>query len=440
MPIEITIPRLGWSMEEGIFVGWHKQNGDAVRPGDVLFSLEGDKAIQEVECLDSGILRIPPTAPAPGAMVRVGAVIGFIDRSGEATGAGTGAVEFAAGAVAAVGDVAAKAIKQPAGAGVRGDTSAGVEQVADRSSARPPRQNPAITPRAKRIARELGLDWTRLVGTGPGGRIRERDVRSAAADELRAEQSVADARLVGEEHSGTSAHPEDDKTSRQAITPLRRQITERLQASAQTAVPVTLATTADATRLVALRQNLLAARSNPHGLVPSITELFVKLAAEALRQHPALNSEWTDDAIVVHREINIGVAVDTDAGLLVPVIRGVPELSLWQIAIQSRDLAARARDRRLRPDELQGGTFTVTNLGAFGIDAFTPILNPPQGAVLGIGRIARRPAVVNDQVIPRDLVSLSLTFDHRLVDGAPAARFLQSLVAMVEDPSDRLRV
>jgi pyruvate dehydrogenase E2 component (dihydrolipoamide acetyltransferase) len=185
---------------------------------------------------------------------------------------------------------------------------------------------------------------------------------------------------------------------------------------------------------VRLRTQFRSAEADSPGTAIGYTEFFVKLCAAALRQHPLLNSKWNDDAIVLHHEIHIGIAVDTDAGLLVPVIRNVPELSLRQIAIQSRDLIARARERRLRPEELQGGTFTVTNLGAFGIDAFTPVINPPQCAVLGIGRIARQPAIVDDHIEPRDQVTLSLTFDHRIVDGAPAARFLQSLVTIIENP------
>lgn len=365
MAVEITIPRLGWSMEEGVFVGWHKHDGDAVKPGDVLFSLEGDKAIQEVECMETGILRIPSTAPPPGTTVRVGEVLGYVTRPGEA---------FV-------------------------------------SPERAAPQDAAASPRARRLAKDLGVDLARLRGSGEGGRIREEDVRAAAA----AGQPAAE-------------------QGRLPITPLRRRIASRLAAGANTVIPVTLTTTADATQLVKLEQQLRAGASDPSGAAPGFTDLFVKLAAAALQQHPLLNASWTGEAIERHSGIHIGVAVDTDAGLLVPVIRDVPALSLQALAERSRDLIARARARLLGPEEMQGGTFTVTNLGAFGIDAFTPVIHPPQCAVLGVGRIAKRPVVSGDQVVPRDLVTFSLTFDHRIVDGAPAARFLKLLVTMVEKP------
>lgn len=348
MAIEIVVPRLGWSMEEGVFVGWHKQDGDTVRPGEVLFSLEGDKAIQEVECIDGGVLRIPAAAPQPGAKVLVGAVLGYVTQPGEA-------------------------VPAPVEASPRA---------------------PAASPRAMRAAKELNVDLAALRGGGSSGRIRERDVRAAAAAGARPGQ----------------------------MAPLRRQIAQRLGAG--NAVPVTLNTTADATELVKLKQQAAC----------GFTDLLVKLAAAALQRHPALNASWKGDAIEVHRGIHIGIAVDTNAGLLVPVVRDVPSLPLPALADRTRDLAERARTRRLRPEEMQGGTFTVTNLGGFGIDGFTPVINPPQCAVLGVGRIAKRPFVAGNQVVARDLVTLSLTFDHRIVDGAPAARFLQALVKLIENP------
>jgi pyruvate dehydrogenase E2 component (dihydrolipoamide acetyltransferase) len=434
MAIEITIPRLGWSMEEGIFVGWTKQDGDAVKAGDVLFSLEGDKAIQEIECLDAGILRIPTTTPQPGATVKVGVVVGYVVQPGETMTNDDGGTVAASTAIVTTPDTASPAspavrrlarevgveLQLVAGSGPGGrvtepDVRGFVEKTSNASARQEPRppgfKATTSSPRARRIARELGVDWKQLRGSGSTGRVRERDVRAAAPDGQRA---TAPTRLP--------------------ISPLRRQIAERMRISVQTTVPVTLTSTADATNLVNLRQQFQAAATTADDLVPSFTDFLVKLTAAALQQQPLLNSQWTDDAIVLHNEIHIGVAVDSNAGLLVPVLRNVPTLSLRQLAVQSRDLITRARQRQLRPDELQGGTFTVTNLGAFGIDAFTPVINPPQCAVLGIGRIAKRPAVVMDQVVPRDLVTLSLTFDHRILDGAPAARFLQSLVTMVENP------
>ena len=161
----------------------------------------------------------------------------------------------------------------------------------------------------------------------------------------------------------------------------------------------------------------------------------MKLAAMMLREHPTLHARWDEDRLVIPDEPHIGIAVDTEEGLLVPVIRGAAGLGLSEIVAQARDLARRARERRIRPEEMQGGTFTITNLGAFGVEAFTPIINPPECAVLGLGRIAREPVMIEDRVVGRDRMHLSLTFDHRIVNGAPAARFLQALVGAIENPA-----
>jgi pyruvate dehydrogenase E2 component (dihydrolipoamide acetyltransferase) len=185
----------------------------------------------------------------------------------------------------------------------------------------------------------------------------------------------------------------------------------------------------DATRLVALRNQLKPAGD----VIPSYTDLLVKLTALALEKHPLLRARWEQDRIVVSSGIHIGVAVETDAGLIVSVIRDVPSLDLKQLSARSRELIARARQGKLASNEMQGGVFTLTNLGEFGIDAFTPIINQPQCAVLGVGRIERRPVVIEEQIVIRDQMTLSLTFDHRIVDGAPAARFLQTLAGLITE-------
>jgi pyruvate dehydrogenase E2 component (dihydrolipoamide acetyltransferase) len=220
--------------------------------------------------------------------------------------------------------------------------------------------------------------------------------------------------------------------------------------SGQLTAPVTLTTTVDATELVHLRNQFKAvplaacppviqpSAASDAVVVPSYTDFLMKLLAIALQQHALLNARWEGEHIVVQPGIHIGIAVDTEAGLVVPVVRDVPNLGLRQLAARSRDLIDRARQRRLRPEELQGGTFTVTNLGPFGIDAFTPIINFPECAILGVGRIRRQPVMVQDTVVGRDLLTLILTFDHRIVDGAPAARFLQAVGQLIENPTPHL--
>ncbi|HVW36920.1 MAG TPA: dihydrolipoamide acetyltransferase family protein, partial [Pirellulales bacterium] len=437
MAIEITVPRLGWSMDEGRFSEWLKREGEWVDKGQMLFVLEGDKAAQEIESFDEGTLCLSPESPQPGDVVKVGQVIGLLLAKGESP--------LASKAEA----TAPKAIAPPAGPAVRRlardrgvelaqingsgpggrilaeDVEAACAPASTAQAMHQPQTNggaqgvehstkrATASPRARRAAKQLGMDWTALRGTGRGGRIRERDVQAAAA-------------------SGATAEHAIERST--PLSPLRRTIAERMAASARTTAPVTLTTRADAANLLNLRRQFKAAAASPDLLAPSITDLIVKLAAASLSRHPALNSRWENDRIIEPEGVHIGIAVDTEAGLLVPVIRDVQELGVKQIAAKSKELIEKARARKLAAEEMRGGTFTITNLGSFGIDAFTPIINLPETAVLGVGAIRREPIVLpDDRIVPGDVMTLSLTFDHRAVDGARAARFLQTLVAAIEN-------
>jgi pyruvate dehydrogenase E2 component (dihydrolipoamide acetyltransferase) len=404
MAIDITVPRLGWNMDEGVFVAWLKADGEHVKAGDPLFSLETDKAVQEVESVDTGTLHILPTGPQPGDTVAVGTVIGRLAQRGE-----NGVDE----ALTAVSNPAAHESNESRPPDRERDqaTSAREWTPIARSSSRTVRSSP----RARRKARELGIDWTTINGSGAGGRVRERDVIAA---------------------SGSLTDSESRSTP---ISATRRAIAERMLASVHATAPVTLMSTIDATNLVNLRQQFkaVAEKQNDRAALNSVSysDIVIKLTALALQRHSLLNSRWDGDRIVILKSIHIGLAVDTEAGLLVPVIRDVPSLSLRQIAARSQELIDRARQRKLKPEELHGGTFTVTNLGSFGIDTFTPIINVPECAVLGLGRIRKVPAMIGQQLSQRDHMTLCLTFDHRIVDGAPAARFLQDLASLLENPS-----
>ena len=339
---------------------------------------------------------------------------------------------------------------------------------------------PAISPRARRVAGELGIDWTQLQGSGRTGRIVERDVRAAAqaaaaqadtrsAAPVRATpvaQRVAqDAgiNLAAVSPTGPGARIQRSDveaairaqqapaapTSAPAAAPgmpageydavpvsrVRRLIAQRMVGSAHDTAPVTLTTEADATALVALRDQLRSALEPRGRLVPSYNDLLIKLTAVALQQHGALNATWQEENILQWRAVHMGLAVDVEDGLVVPVVRDAQARSVGQIAAATRDLITRAQAHQLRAEEMQGGTFSITNLGMFGIDAFTPIINLPQAAILGVGRIMARPWVVDDQVVPRKVMALSLTFDHRVADGAAAARFLNLVREYVEEPS-----
>ena len=404
MSVEIVMPRLGWTMDEGTLVEWLKKEGETVAVGEMLFTVESDKAVNEVESFDGGILHIPDGAPGPGATVAVGTMLGYLLEPGEK------APVAAPSSTPSDGPPPQPALhSQPAAVPSRGGEP---DPAHSRSSAESPplksaRVKPAISPRARRLAGELGVDWTQLSGSGRSGRITEDDVRAAS--------STADS--ASEPVTGSSDEAAIERTR---LSPVRRVIADRMSQSSRDNATVTLTAEIDATRLVEFRGRCPAPK-------PGYTDVFVRLAALALADHPVLNASLDDGHVLLHRSIHVGIAVDTDAGLLVPVIRDADRKSIEEIRDEAAALAARAREGQLQPDDLRGGTFTITNLGMHGVDAFTPIINPPQSAVLGIGRIAMRPVVRDGQVVARYTVILSLTFDHRLVDGGPAARFLAAL-------------
>jgi pyruvate dehydrogenase E2 component (dihydrolipoamide acetyltransferase) len=385
-------------MEEGTLLEWLKQDGDYVRPGEPLFVLESEKAAEQVEAIDGGILRLAPDGPKPGDRVTVGQVLAHLMGEGERA------------TPQAVAGPAARRLARTMNvdlATVAGSGPGGrITETDLRRHQEAPTGKRAITPRARRAARELGIDPASLNGSGRNGRIRERDVRAAV--------SASPGRLIPH-------------------TPARRIIAARMVAGVTQAAPVTLTTRADAEALVQLREQFRTSAAAA-GFVPGFTELFLKLAATALGQHPLLQAQWRDEGLFVPERTDIAFAVDTDAGLLAPVVRGVDRLPLREIATRYRELVALAQAGRLTAEQMRDATFTITNLGGLGVDAFTPIITLPQCAVLGIGRIVREPAVVGDAVIPRHRLTLSLTFDHRVIDGAPAARFLDTLRRAVEDP------
>ena len=388
MPHAIVMPRLGWSTEDGSLIEWLKKDGDPVRAGDVVCVIESEKAQMEVESFDAGVLRIPADSPALGAKVPVGTLLGYVLAPGETL--------------------------PPASRVGPGPTPATDDGGITREGALPPRAlvpasahraGPTVSPRARRVAAELHVDWTVLRGSGRTGRIVERDVRAAGADRP---------------------------------SSVRRLIGERMSASVHTTAPVTLTTDADATELVRLRIALQGEARATAATPPSYTDCFVKLTAVALSEHPALNASLDGERLVRHQAVNVGIAVDTPRGLLACVLRDAPGKSLRVLAAESASLIAAARAGTVSPDALRGGTFTISNLGAYEIDAFTPIINLPECAILGVGRIVARAVVVDEAagtIAPRKMVALSLTFDHRVVDGAPAARFLQRVKQLVEQPA-----
>jgi pyruvate dehydrogenase E2 component (dihydrolipoamide acetyltransferase) len=424
-------------MEVGTVVEWLKGDGDSVEAGELIFSVESDKAITEVEALDSGILRIPPDTPI-GVEVPVGATLAYIAAPGEE-------VTFAALPAA-----------EPAVAGAAPSTVLARASTASNGH----RETPAISPRARRAADRLGVDWTLLIGSGSTGRIRERDVLAAAATRPAlaqpratpivrrlAEEAGVDlgqvaasgpaGRVMRGDVRAATAEPVPTPGVAMPLGPVRRVTVQRMTESARTVAPVTLTTEADATELERVRAHLKSELAGTGEAVPSFTDLLVRLSALALREHPAVNASLTGDTIVRHAAVHVGVAVDTERGLLVPVVRDADRKSVGQIATETARLIAQTRAGTAAAADLRGGTFTVSNLGMFEIDAFTPIINLPEAAILGLGRIVARPVVTDEEegtIAVRKMMALSLTFDHRIVDGAPAARFLQRVKRMIEQP------
>jgi pyruvate dehydrogenase E2 component (dihydrolipoamide acetyltransferase) len=264
-------------------------------------------------------------------------------------------------------------------------------------------------------------------GTGKGGRVRESDV--VAAKQGKSAPAAAVSAPVTSIVPAVPPIPGRDEK----VTTLRRTIADRMHHSKTITAPVTLTTRVDADALGALREGLKAKAGGKS--VPAYGDIIMREVAQALLEHPALNARWEDDHIRFPDSVNIGFAVDTEAGLVVPVVRDTPKHALQELADLTRDLAERAKARRLTPEEMSGGTFTITNLGMAGIDGFTPIINWPECAVLGVGRITKEPVVQGEQIVIGERLWLSLTFDHRLVDGAPAARFLEAVKGRIEKVS-----
>ncbi|MBX3086275.1 MAG: 2-oxo acid dehydrogenase subunit E2 [Anaerolineae bacterium] len=461
MPYEIVMPRLGWTMEEGTLVEWLKQDGDTINVGDIIFTVESDKAVNEIEAMEGGILRIPPDSPPPGTVMPIGRLLAYILQPGEAVPFGAAAAPSSAAAVSA----APSPVPTPsiASAVVTAPTNGHGNE-------------PTISPRARRIAAELGVDWSALQGSGRTGRIVERDVRAAAesmpaaqvqtesqavkasplarrmAQDLDVDLAQLATNLPGKRISRadvaaasqpapsaapSTAQPVSEDDQLIPISAVRRITAERMSASAHTVAPVTLTSEVDATELVKLRKQLKGDAEANKRPIPSYNDLLIKLCAEALAEHPEMNARFHEDQIAISRAVHIGIAVDSERGLLVPVLRDAQNKSVRKIAAETSALIERARAGQLKPDEMRGGTFTITNLGMFGIDAFTPIINLPECAILGVGRIVAKQVVIDadaERVAIRQMMFVSLTFDHRLVDGAQAARFLSRVRQFIEQP------
>lgn len=416
MANEVKLPRLGQGMESGTIVKWLKSEGDEVEKGEPLYELDTDKVTQEVEADFSGVLL---KIAIPEGEVPVGRTIALIGEQGEKVDLAESPEGDSASGAVRVEDVEVE------------EGSPGERREAEREKGRAASAKPTPTadhkpldsaggrvkasPLARRIARERGIDLSGLTGTGPEGRVVAEDVERASA----AAPAAAPAAPPGE--------VEVEKLSSTRRTVARR-VTEAWQ------VPVfQLGITADMTQGLALREQLLARQ--PEGAPrPTVSDVLTKFCAVALVRNRAVNAQFTGDEILRFPSAAIGLAVATERGLVVPVIPECEAKSIAEIAAARADLVGRARSGKLRQSDLEGGTFTISNLGMFGVDRFIAVLNPPQAAILAVGSIADRPLVEGGELVTRPTMELTLTCDHRAVDGAPASEFLRELKAFLEQP------
>jgi pyruvate dehydrogenase E2 component (dihydrolipoamide acetyltransferase) len=418
--IDILMPRLSDTMTEGAIAAWHKKIGDEVKPGDILVEIETDKALMEQEAYDAGVL--VEILVAEGENVEIGTPIARLD---DGTGPSRPTYAPAADSVppadAGAEDVAVVASHAATAASGSSPAEAPGPAPIDQGEHRP------ATPLVRRLAREQGINLGRVTGTGPGGRIVRADLDAVVipAPELPSGPTTPapDAKM-------------EESSERIPFDKVRQAVAARLTESATTIPTFTATVSAEVGELLTLRGRINAAHADT-GLKVSVNDLLVRAVALALREHPVVNASYDPAAggfTVLHAQVNVGIAVASPAGLVVPVIRDADRAAVSAIAEISRALVGKASERKLSSVDMTGGTFTISNLGMYGVDHFTAIINPPQGAILAVGSTKDELLFVDDELITRRMLSLTLTSDHRIIDGADAARFLATLKTLLENP------
>lgn len=418
---DITMPKLSDTMIEGTLVKWLKKAGDKIEIGDILAEVETDKATMEMEAFDEGILT-EITVPE-GGVVKVGERLAVLDG-----GSSSGKPSAAAPAPVPT----AKPAPAPASKPV--PKSAAPVTPKPRAAAIAPGPQVKASPLAKKIAAERGVDLSGVAGSGPGGRIVAADVPEKGGP-APAARSVTTAAAP----AARIEVPSSDADKRVPLSGMRRTIAERLLAS-KTQIPhFYLSLEIDAAPLVALRKDINSAAEASGTPKVTINDFVLLATARAAALHQKINSAFAGDAVVEYATVNLSVAIAVEDGLITPVIRSAQKLTLREISSAVKDLAVRARAKKLKPEEYQGGTVTVSNLGAFGIESFYAIINPPQAAILAVGAIVKKPVVnTQDQVVAGQRMTLALSGDHRVVDGAAGAEFLATLKKTLETPATLL--
>jgi pyruvate dehydrogenase E2 component (dihydrolipoamide acetyltransferase) len=432
MATKVHMEALSPTMEEGRLVTWLKKEGDQVNEGDVLAEIETDKATMELVARGSGVLR--KQLIAEGGSAPVGALIGVIAAAdedvtqiaGDAAGSGGGAE------TAPVKADAPKEAKESAKSETpKPEAKPSAVSTTTQAAPSPPPSSAAPTngggrvkasPLARRLAAEAGLELRSVQGSGPGGRITKRDIEAVATQAAPA-AGRAPARAV------SGADYEDIP-----LTQMRKTIAKRLATSLGPIPTYYLTIEVDMTHLQGARERVNAVLE-AQGVKTSINDFIIKAVAMALRQHPEINAQWTDTAIRRFNRVHIGVAVAVEDGLITPIIRDADQAGVAEISQQVRELAKRARERKLQPDEYTGATFSISNLGMFGIDEFTAIINPPEAAILAVGRVEDKVVAQFGEIIAQPRMRITMSCDHRVIDGATGAKFLQTLRQYLEEPT-----
>ena len=386
MPVEVYLPRVTQTAEKASITRWLKAEGDRIAKGDILFEMETDKANVEVEAPATGILG--PILLPEGKLAPIGHLVVLIFAEGEEI-------------------QRPKPAPPPAPKEVRDREKMRGEITGDLQ------RDIRATPLAKRIARELGIDLGTIQGSGPGGRIEKQDVERA-------------------KDSGASRSGEGSRGTIEPLTGTRETVARRMAQSFRTAPHFYLSLEADMKKLLELRESMDGGSAKRK---PTFTDMIVKIVAQALKEFPRVNSSWTEEGIEIKEEIHIGVAVESETGLVVPVVKNAGAKSLLEISEVLSHLVQKARDRKLGIEGLTGGTFTVTNMGMLGIERFDAIINPPESAILSVGKVVEKAVVIEGGIHIRPRMDLTLSVDHRVLDGAEAARFLVRIKEMIENPS-----
>lgn len=407
MPVEVVMPKLGLTMEEGKIVEWRKKEGDRVTKGEILFVLETEKITYEVEAPQDGVLsRI---LVQEGETVPVGAVVAYIGAVGD---------EVVVSTPAAAPE--AKGKLEKAVASMHSPIPAAAEAEVEKVKA---------SPVAKKLAQEQGIDLAIIVGTGPGGRITREDVTRAIEEKGKKSSIVMPAPIAEIVAKEDHLKP---------LSAAQKEVAHRLSQSFQTAAHTYATVEVDAKNLLEAREVLLASIEEACQQRLTLTDMLVKLVAKALEENPEVNSSWTEEGILLHASVNIGVAVATETGLVVSVIPQANEKSLVEIVRAMAESLTRAKEGTMSLDDMAGGTFTIISMEMFGIDAFKSIINPPESAILSVGRIVEKPVVVDGVVKIMPRMSVTISFDHRVLDGESTSRFLQRVKELIENPLSML--